>query len=86
MAAGLRAPVTVLVTFLFVGPASAQVVLPPGFTTEVYVTGQGFDPSSERGVRGIPAASTLGFDPSGALYLARSGARFRQGDVEDLWS
>ncbi|MGH7267341.1 MAG: hypothetical protein ACREMB_21175, partial [Candidatus Rokuibacteriota bacterium] len=69
---------------LLVVPASAQLVLPPGFTAEVYVTGEGFDPASERGVRGIPSTATLGFDASGVLYLARTGARFRSGEAEDL--
>jgi len=73
-----------VVLLLFVLPVSAEIVLPPGFTAEVYVTGQGFDPSSEPSARGIPATSTLGFDPSGALYLAKTGARFREGEVEDL--
>jgi sugar lactone lactonase YvrE len=74
----------VTLVLLAVGPAAAEMGLPPGFTTEVYVSGQGFDTSSERGVRGFPAAATLGFDPAGMLYLAKSGARFRSGEVEDL--
>lgn len=66
------------------GPAEADLVLPPGFTAEVYVTGQGFNGSTERGHRGIPAAATLHFDAAGSLYVAKIGARFRSGDVEDL--
>lgn len=75
-----------LATLLFalLAPAAAEIMLPPGFTAEIYVTGHGFDSSSERGVHGIPATSTLGFDAFGSLYLARTGARFRQGEVEDL--
>jgi sugar lactone lactonase YvrE len=65
-------------------PACAELVLPPGFVADPYVSGQGFDSSGERGYRGIPSASTLGFDAAGALYVARTGARFRSGDVEDL--
>lgn len=80
----MRVWLWVLATVLAAGPASAELVLPPGFTAEVYVTGQGFDPNSDRGVRGFPASATLGFDPSGVLYLARTGARFRQGEVDDL--
>jgi DNA-binding beta-propeller fold protein YncE len=67
-------------------PAGAELGLPPGFTTEVYVTGQGFETSGERGVNGIPAVGTLGMDAAGTLYLSRTGARFRSGDVEDLWA
>ncbi len=74
----------VLVGVLCAVPASAELVLPPGFTAEVYVTGTGFDPASERGVRGFPASATLGFDPAGVLYVARTGARFRSGDIDDL--
>jgi hypothetical protein len=65
-------------------PAAAQLVLPPGFGAEPYVTGRGFDAASERGARGIPAASTLGFDETGTLYLAKTGARYRLGEAEDL--
>ena len=74
-----------LIVLLSVVPASAEISLPPGFTTSVYVTGQGFDPSQERGARGIPAGATMAFDQAGALYLARTGARFRQGEIDDLW-
>jgi sugar lactone lactonase YvrE len=67
-------------------PAWADLTLPAGFTAEVYVTGQGFDTSGERGVLGVPAVGTLGIDATGTLYLSRTGARFRSGDVEDLWA
>jgi NHL repeat len=73
-----------LVLALLATPAAAELVLPPGFTTQTYVTGQGFDPGGERGGAGIPSASTLGFDQTGALYLGKTGARFRGGEVEDL--
>lgn len=72
-------------TLSAVVPAAAELVLPPGFTAEPYVTGHGFDSSPDRGLRGIPATTTLGFDATGTLYLAKAGARFRQGEVEDLW-
>jgi len=68
------------------GPAWAQLTLPPGFTAQVYVTGQGFDTSSDRGVFGMPAVASLAFDGLGSLYLSKTGARFRQGEVEDLFS
>ena len=60
-----------LALLLVAGPARAEVNLPPGFTTEVYVTGQGFDTSGERGVSGIPSVGTLGVDAAGdALHVA----------------
>jgi hypothetical protein len=65
--------------------AGGEILLPPGFTTEVYVTGHGFDASGDRAVQGIPAIGTAGIDGAGTLYLARTGARFRTGDIEDLW-
>ncbi|HEY7140637.1 MAG TPA: hypothetical protein VIE44_11095 [Methylomirabilota bacterium] len=71
---------------LLATPARADVTLPPGFTTEVYVTGQGFDTTVERGVTGIPSVGTVGVDAAGTLYMSRTGARFRSGDVEDLWA
>ena len=42
--------------------------------------------STARGAAtGIPSSSTLAFDPSGILYLARNGRRYQGGEVEDLW-
>jgi hypothetical protein len=74
-----------VLALLFVAPpAHAEVTLPPGFTSEVYVTGQGFDTTGERGVSGIPSVGTMGVDATGTLYMARTGARFRVGDIEDL--
>ena len=73
-----------LALLLLTTPARADIGLPPGFTSEVYVTGQGFDTSGERGVSGIPSVGTLGLDAAGTLYMSRTGARFRVGDVEDL--
>jgi len=74
----------VLITVLVAVPAWAELALPPGFTAQVYVTGLGFDSGSERGVQGVPAVATIGFDALGTLYLARTGARFRSGEAEDL--
>jgi hypothetical protein len=73
-----------LVVALAALPAAAELSLPPGFTAQIYVTGQGFDSSSDRGVYGIPAIGTLAFDGLGTLYLARTGTRFRSGEVEDF--
>ena len=64
-------------------PARADVELPPGWSVRVYVTGEGFDSSESRGSRGIPAVSTLTFDPDGVLYLARTGRRYLGGEAED---
>lgn len=65
--------------------AAAELRLPPGFVAQVYVTGEGFDTDASRGVRGIPATSTLAFDRTGVLYLARTGRRYLGGEVYDLW-
>jgi DNA-binding beta-propeller fold protein YncE len=65
-----------------VSPALADIPLPPGFTAQVYVTGQGFE--GARGGRGIPATSTLVFDRSGSLYLARTGRRYQNSETDDL--
>ena len=75
-----------LALLVLAAPPRADLGLPSGFTSEVYVTGQGFDTSGERGLVGIPAVGTIGIDATGTLYLARTGARFRSGDVEDLWA
>jgi hypothetical protein len=66
------------------GPAFAEIILPPGFTVQVYVTGEGFD-TSERAARGLPSASTLAIDNTGVLYVARTGRRYSGGEVDDLW-
>jgi hypothetical protein len=64
-------------------PARADVEVPPGLSVRVYVTGEGFDSTESRGARGIPAVSTLTFDPDGVLYLARTGRRYLGGEAED---
>ncbi|PYM95269.1 MAG: hypothetical protein DME04_05265 [Candidatus Rokuibacteriota bacterium] len=74
-----------LVLLLAPLPAAAEIVLPPGFSTQVYVTGEGFDTDSTRGARGIPSTSTIAFDAAGALYLARTGRRYGGGEAYDLW-
>jgi hypothetical protein len=67
------------------GASAAELVLPPGFTVSVYVTGDGFDTGTAQGMRGLPAVSTLAFDEAGYLYLARTGRRYVGGEVEDIW-
>jgi sugar lactone lactonase YvrE len=64
--------------------ARAELILPPGFAVRVYVTGERFDSGIGRGVSGIPGTSTLAFDRTGALYLARTGRRYLGGEVDDL--
>jgi hypothetical protein len=65
-------------------PAAAELVLPPGFNTELYVGGAGFEIAEGRTARGIPSVSTLAFDHEGTLYLARTGRRYVGGEVDDL--
>ena len=67
---------------LAAGPAAADLVLPAGFVAQTYVTGQGFDAAAEPGGPGIPSIGTLAFDRAGTLYMAKTGARFRSGEVE----
>jgi hypothetical protein len=75
----------VLAVLLAPLPAAAGLQLPAGFTAQVYVTGEGFDSDASRGVRGIPSTSTLAFDQTGALYLARSGRRYLGAEAYDRW-
>jgi NHL repeat len=78
-----------LTALLVVGLPSAVmagVVLPPGFSEQVYVTGQGFDRGAEPGSPGVPVATTLGVDAAGHLYLARSGSRYGAGQAEEFLS
>jgi hypothetical protein len=50
-----------------------SIILPPGFTVSIYVSGTGFGPrASDRGVPAIVAAT---FDLRGNLYLARTANR-----------
>jgi hypothetical protein len=77
----------VLLLVLLVVPAvaRAEIILPPGFTARVYVSGDGFDTAEGRAGRGVPAASTMAVDHAGFLYLARTGRRYTAGEVDDLW-
>jgi len=74
-----------LLLVLLPATATAELKLPAGFTSQVYVTGEGFDTDTTRGVRGIPATSTVAFDQAGFLYLARTGRRYVGGEAYDLW-
>jgi DNA-binding beta-propeller fold protein YncE len=65
--------------------AEAELLLPPGFTVQVYVTGDGFDTVEGRVAPGIPSASTIAVDHAGTLYLARPGRRYTGGEVDDIW-
>ncbi len=74
-----------LLAVLVASPVAAGIRLPAGFTAQVYVTGQGFVTGVVGGT-GLPSSSTLGFDESGVLYLARTGRRYMSGgETEDLW-
>jgi DNA-binding beta-propeller fold protein YncE len=73
-----------LVLLLTAVPAAAEMILPPGFTTRVYVTGQRFGRVGEPDVRGIPSSSTLAVDGAGVLYIARTARRYGGGETEDL--
>jgi NHL repeat len=83
----MRAWISAVVVLMLVWPglSAGELVLPPGFTATVYVTGEGFDTGTAQGVRGMPAVSTLAFDEAGFLYLARTGRRYVGGEVEDIW-
>jgi len=79
----MRTPLLVLALVLAPWPAAAELLLPAGFSAQVYVTGEGFDSDAARGIRGFPSISTLTFDQTGALYLARSGRRYIGGEAYD---
>jgi hypothetical protein len=79
----LRA-VLVLLALLVPIAAHAEMRLPAGFTATVYVTGRGEAPDGRPAV-GIPSTTSLAFDADGALYASRSGRRYRDGEIEDLW-
>lgn len=66
--------------------AGTEITLPPGFTSQGYVTGEGFDRGGAAGAPGIPVATSLGFDRAGVLYLAKSGDRYGPGQAESFLS
>ena len=74
-----------LVRLLAAVPVAAEIIFPPGFTTQVYVTGRGFGREGEPDVRGIPSSSTLAVDDTGVLYIARTSRRYGGTEVENLW-
>src|SRR5215468_3362687 len=79
----LRA-VVVLLALVVPVVARAEMRLPAGFTATVYVTGRGEGPDGRPAI-GIASTTSLAFDADGALYAARSGRRYRDGEIEDLW-
>ena len=79
----LRVVVGVMLTLVPVA-AAAPPTLPPGFTAEMYVTGDGYTADAWRGLPGIPSTGTMAVDADGVLYLARSGRRYTGGESEDL--
>jgi hypothetical protein len=75
--------VVALALWLPAHPAwGTELTLPSGFTSQVYVTGQGFDRGGEGGAPGVPVMLTLGLDGAGALYMARSGNRYGSSQTE----
>ncbi len=80
----MRLAALVLLALLAPAAAHAEMRLPPGFSAEVYVTGSGEAPDGRAAV-GIPSTTSLAFDAAGMLYTARSGRRYRGGEIEDLW-
>src|SRR5262249_60446964 len=57
-AGAMTSRLVALVLLLLPLPATAELRLPAGFTAQVYVTGEGFDTDSTRGIPGIPPPST----------------------------
>jgi DNA-binding beta-propeller fold protein YncE len=76
-------PLVLAALLLAPAAAGAEIRLPPGFTAQVYVTGDG--PDGDRAAAGIPSASSLAFDADGTLYVARNGRRYVGGEAEDRW-
>ena len=81
-----RRIVALVATLLAPGAAWGDIVLSPGFSARVYVTGEGFSSSAGSQGRGIPGTATLTVDHTGALYLARTGRRYSGGEYEYLTS
>jgi len=79
----MRRAALLLAVLLLPATAAAEIVLPPGFTARVYVTGEGFDEA--RHAIGIPSTSALVFDAAGTLYASRAGRRYVGGEIEDVW-
>jgi hypothetical protein len=79
----IRRALLLLTVLLLPATAAAEMLLPPGFTARVYVTGEAFDEG--RQATGFPSTSSLVFDARGTLYAARTGRRYLGGEVEDVW-
>src|SRR5262249_3129232 len=73
-----------LALLLFPLSASAEMRLPSGFAAQVYVTGEGFDTDTSRGIRGTPGPPASAFRRSRLLYVARPGRRYVGGEICDL--
>ena len=82
----MRAALVLALVILALAPAAdaAPPTLPPGFTSEVYVSGDGYTADAWRGLPGIPSTATMVVDADGVLYLTRSGRRYSGGEAEDL--
>src|SRR6185503_8908767 len=82
-----RMAIALALLVLLVMPAAAagELLLPPGFSVEVYVTGDGFDTADGRAAQGLPSSSTIAVDGAGTLYMARTGRRYSGGEIDDLW-
>jgi len=70
--------------FSLPSPATAEIILAPGFVARVYVTGSGFETPTGTSGAGIPSTATLVVDNRGTLYLARTGRRYSSGEYEYL--
>ena len=75
--------VALVVTALITpAPAAAELQLPPGFTAQIYVSGEGYENVAGGG---LPPVTTLGVDDTGFLYMARPGRRYLGGEIDDRW-
>ena len=75
----------VVLVLLAVAPARGELKLPPGFTAQLYASGDGYEAGNVAGAGGFPTTTTAAFDAAGMLYLARTGRRYAGGEIEDLW-
>lgn len=82
---GILAAAALVASLALAGPGRAEILLPPGFTAQVHVTGEGFDSDTTRNARGMPSSATVVVDGQGVLYLARTGRRYSGGEFEYLW-
>lgn len=80
----LGAGLALALCLLLAAAAHAEILLPPGFTIRVYVTGEGFETPTGSSGRGIPSTSTLLVDHTGTLFLARTGRRYSSGEYDYL--